>query len=138
MLVYYAHPMSWYDTESERRDLAVLSAHYEGATIINPNSEHFRLLVEQAKQSNKTSMAPFIDFIARERPLVAYRRFLDGTIGAGVAKEVMEGLAQGGGAVELVNKGGQTWIDEFGVSRTIFHDILSIEQTRERNKRGKL
>lgn len=138
-LIYYAHPMSWYDTGYETHDLTALGEHFgSDATIINPNSPFFREKVDEAKWHKRSTMQPFIDFIAQEKPAVAFRRFYDGRIGAGVAKEVLEALAWGQPVYELVGESDSIYVDDQWIGLTTFEEVLSIEENRSRIVKGEL
>lgn len=85
--IYYAHPMAWYGTDSENNDLLLLDS--EGF-IVNPNSQRFQGSVESAKRRGFPVMQVFADYIKDHVDVVCFRRYNDGYIGAGVAREILE------------------------------------------------
>lgn len=87
MIIYYAHPMSWYGTDSEKADVAFLS---QFGTVENPNGLDWEFQVSQAIKHGYPIMQVFADYIRNLADVVAYRPFYDGKLGAGVAREVLE------------------------------------------------
>lgn len=85
--IYYAHPMSWYDTKQEEEDISELVKH---GTVVNPNSQMFKQAVEMARLRGQPVMDIFADFIKSSADVVCFRRFNDGYIGSGVAREILE------------------------------------------------
>lgn len=79
MKVYYAHCMSIYNTPQEQRDLKTLRR--LGFKTVNPNSE------KHEAGANLLGMAYFEKF-ADECDAIAFRALPDGSISAGVAKEI--------------------------------------------------
>ena len=75
---YYAHPMSLYGTRQERRDIAVLES--LGFDVINPNTP------EHAAASK--GIMEYYCQLAVTCDVCAFRALPDGSIGAGVAKEI--------------------------------------------------
>lgn len=78
--VYYAHPVSLYNTPQERRDLATLET--LGFIVYNPNCQ------DCADGYKKEGM----DFFWRKVTscdALAFRSFPDGSVPAGVAKEIV-------------------------------------------------
>ena len=92
MKVYYARPISLYNTKQDERDIQQLEA--MGFEVNNPNKAE---LVERYKTEG---MEVYLQ-LARESDLVAFRAFQDGSIGAGVFKEVVEAIANGKPVIEL-------------------------------------
>lgn len=80
--IYYAHPISIYDSPQEEKDLAFLKLLWPDAEIYNPNS---KLDSEKYKDYG---MQWFLDRVA-DCNLVVFRSFPDGKIGAGVWEEIM-------------------------------------------------
>lgn len=76
--VYYARPMSIYNTPEEFRDLEMLR------TMGYTSVEFTDLMQERAKTEG---MKPFEEKVV-EADLLAFRAFPDGRIGAGVAREI--------------------------------------------------
>lgn len=105
MKIYYAHPMAYYGTHLELMDIVMLS---KIGTVVNPNTPKYQIF---------TNMKQFED-LAASCDMVAYRPFVDGKIGAGVAKEIQAALKAGKIVLELPHK--------------INERILTREETRAR------
>lgn len=106
MRVYYAHPVSLYGTKQEARDVATLEG--LGFQVINPNGPQHQIGYEEGGMDYFTRIVQACD-------AVAFRAFPDGSIGAGIAKEVR--AAEGKPVIELPSRvGGRA---------------LSVDDTRE-------
>lgn len=151
MKIYYAHPMSWYNTDAERLDVAKLSEYGE---VINPNGDMFDVVVKYAKATNKPVMDIFARYIRDEADVVAYRPFYDGRLGAGVAREVFEAIiwnkpvwqvfgkrsvsALGFEHGPFVDKNPQLMEGGMYPATLQFADILTVAETKARIERGTL
>ncbi len=82
--IYYAHPISLYNTPQEERDLEFLKFLWPDAEVYNPNS---KLDSEKYKEYG---MQWFYDRVG-DCDLIVFRAFPDGKIGAGVWGEIMFG-----------------------------------------------
>lgn len=89
---YYAHCMAIYDTEQEERDLETLDQ--LGFTVFNPNN------AQSSAGYEKEGMGYFMKII-RKCDSLAFRANPDGSIPAGVAKEVSHAKALGKPVIEL-------------------------------------
>lgn len=78
--IYYAHPISLYNTTQEQRDMNTL--HTLGFTVINPNQP-----VHQ-EEYNEWGMEYFEKLIKTHADGLVFRAFPDGSISAGVAQEI--------------------------------------------------
>ena len=108
MKCYYAHSVSIYDTKQEERDLATIES--LGFKPVNPNhSTH-------DEGYKKFGMNYFDDIIA-SCDIVAFRAHPDGSIPAGVSKEIRRAIEFGRPVIELPS----------GILRR----SLSVDQTRE-------
>jgi hypothetical protein len=92
MKVYYARPISLYNTKQDERDIQLLEE--MGFEVNNPNKAE---LVERYKTEG---MEVYLQ-LARESDVIAFRAFQDGKIGAGVYKELQEALRVGKIVIEL-------------------------------------
>lgn len=108
MNVYYAHPISIYDTHQELRDIALLNA--LGFDVVNPNQ------AEHDAGYKSYGMAYFTGIVC-ECDALAFRAFPDGSIPAGVLNEIRVAQEHGKPVFELPS----------AVSRR----GLSVEATRE-------
>jgi len=111
--VYYAHSLHLYGTEQEKRDILLLES--LGFSVLNPNSPETQAKCLKEKESGGTGMYMFRK-IVQSCDLVAFRAYPDGSIPAGVHKEITD-YAEGLPVIELPN----------GLKRR----GLSVEDTRE-------
>lgn len=129
--IYYAHPMSWYGTAQEAEDVAELAKH---GVVTNPNCEMFQQAVEMAKLRGQPVMQVFADFIKDNCDVVCFRRFNDGYIGAGVAREIFEAAIWNKTIWEIDRGNGlpphvSTDMNEYNVG--LYH-VLSVKETKRR------
>ena len=108
MKVYYARPISLYNTAQDQRDIDLLSS--LGFEMINPNKE---ALQERYKTEG---MDVFLQALA-DCEALAFRSFPDGSISAGVHKEILKAQELGMPVIELPTITGKR--------------ILSVDDTRE-------
>lgn len=137
MKIYYAHPMSWYDTDREAADVKVIRD--GGDEPVNPNSSDFTAAVSEAKALDKSSnlvMAIFFDSIADVEGL-AYRTFDDGYLGAGVASEILQAYIKGKMIFQILDtyKKGPMLFEQSGLKAAFGPRVLTIDETRNRIKR---
>ena len=92
MKIYYARPISLYNTKQEQRDLATFNLF--GWGILNPNKEE--LQIKYAHQG----MDVFLMAVS-ECDAVIFRAFQDGKISAGVQKEIDKAKELGKPVLEL-------------------------------------
>ena len=129
MIIYYAHPMSWYNTERETADVKFLA---QFGKVENPNGPHWHNAVIRAQREGTPVMQIFADYIKEWADVVAFRRFNDETVGAGVAREVLEARIWGKDVWNIHGQPGQLQIVKPGYPRMF--DILSVDETRRRIK----
>lgn len=104
MKVYYAHSMSIYNTPQEQRDIDLLES--IGFEVVNPNKEiHNQGYKDQGMQY-------FVELV-NECDIIAFRAHPDGSIPAGVAKEIDTGKP----VIELPSM--------------VSMRVLSVDQTRQ-------
>ena len=123
MKVYYAHCQAIYDSPQEQRDVEMLKA--LGFEVINPNSPEYVAVAKKIKSTpaycvEGTASAMVMDYftkLVKDCDAVAFRALPDGTIPAGVAKEIEKAMTDGKPVFELPSC----------VSRR----VLTVEQTRE-------
>ena len=132
MRVYYAHPMSWYDTPEEAADVAALEA--AGHEVLNPNNVAYAAKVQdlRARGLGHMVMEPFMRAVG-ECDALAYRPFKDGRLGAGVAKELMEAIVLKHFVIRLPHL-----VTNTNQGRADLATVLTIEETRERIRAGVL
>lgn len=85
--IYYAHPISIYDTPQEERDLDLIKQLWPDAEIYNPNTKEDQLGYK------RDGFDWFLNRV-EECQLVVFRAFPDGKIGAGVWSEINWGDVQ--------------------------------------------
>lgn len=79
LVVYYAHPLSLYNTPQEARDIATLAA--MGFTVLNPNeADH-----DAGYQAHGMD---YFEKIVHQCQVLAFRAFADGSLPAGIVKEI--------------------------------------------------
>jgi hypothetical protein len=86
MFVFYSHPVSLYHTKQEEEDLILLNDLFPHYGIINPSEEWHQ------KGYAKDGMKYFLDIIKADVDILAFRRFPNGKIGAGVWKEIKQSM----------------------------------------------
>lgn len=91
---YYAHPLSLYGSPQETADVAMLEG--LGFEVINPNSEY------HSQQYSIHGMQYFCD-VVNACDMLAFRAFPDGSIPAGIAKEVSAARMGKKPVIELPN-----------------------------------
>lgn len=131
-IAYYAHPMSWYDTAEEDHDRSYITG--LGFDLYDPNSDRVKQNLDFWLKGHRR--AQIMDFFAGivqwDVDLVFYRPFRDGTVGSGVAREVLEAFVHQKPVYELdfVNSAEP---GAYAKSRsTIPNRILSLGETRQR------
>ena len=93
MKVYYARPISLYNTKQEERDVAMLDA-MGGWELVNPNKQ------ELQERYQKEGMDVFLQAM-EDCDGVVFRAFQDGKISAGVKKEIDYAIQMGKFVMEL-------------------------------------
>lgn len=106
--VYYAHPIGLYDKNQESYDIGLLNE--LGFAVENPNQK------KHQKGCQKCGMEYFADLVQKCDAL-AFRAFPDGSIGAGIMKEIQVAKKTYKPVIEL----------PCGLTRR----GLTVEQTRE-------
>lgn len=92
MKIYYARPISLYNTKQEERDLLLLTQ--LSLDVVNPNKEE----LQQRYQSE--GMDVFTQAVS-DCDALAFRSFQDGNISAGVKKEIDKAIELGKPVIEL-------------------------------------
>lgn len=127
-IIYYAHPMSWYDTRDELLDVAALG---ELGLVSNPNSVQFQSQVEYAERKGKPVMDIFANYIEHIADAVAFRRLNNGKISAGVAREVFEAIIWGKPVYEITSDAaGNRWISQLVGPALMLGNIATVAETK--------
>lgn len=107
-VVYYAHPLSLYNTPQEDRDVATLQT--LGFEVLNPNAT-----VHEA--GYKAQGMDYFKAIISRCQVLAFRAFADGSIPAGIVKEIAFARDLGLPVIELPS--------------AMMRRALSVDATRE-------
>ena len=94
MKIYYAHPITTYDSKQESLDLITLNA--LGFTVINPNSS------ENEELYKTQGMDLFLNLVS-QCDAFCFRSFPDGSIPSGISKELNKALELKLPIIELPN-----------------------------------
>jgi hypothetical protein len=113
MRVYYAHPITLYDTPQERLDLGALSG--LDFDVVNPNSK-------KHAEGYKAGGMDYFKSIVEGCSALAFRAFPDGSIPAGIFKEIMWAEQEG--------------LIVFELPSGLLRRGLSVEITRETLREG--
>jgi hypothetical protein len=108
MKVYYARPVSLYNTKQDERDLVLLTKLF--SEVINPNTEEFQ------RRYDLEGMDVFVSAV-KDCDVLAFRCFPGGKIPAGVMKEIAAANGAGKIVIELPSITSER--------------LLSIDDTRE-------
>lgn len=108
MKIYYARPISLYNTKQEDRDLQLLNQ--LNFDVVNPNKE-------ELQQRYKTEGMDVFVSAVKDCDALAFRSFQDGKISAGVKKEIDAAVENGKPVIELPT--------------ITSNRILSVDDTRE-------
>src|SRR5262245_42342309 len=127
--IYYAHPMSWYGTKEEQKDLQAIWRKWPQATINNPAemSEDF--------DNWRKNTGGYMDFFLAQiemSDILVYRRFNDGTLGAGVAAEVAHAGLMEKPVYQVMDSGVSS--KPLPTVEMALHSLLTVAQTREKVK----
>lgn len=102
MRCYYAHCLALYDTPQERRDVELLTA--LGFEVDNPNQPTIQKRCDEWKRRGRDGNQLLTGIFkprVRRAGVVAFRALPDGSIPAGVAKELEFARAAGVPVIEL-------------------------------------
>jgi hypothetical protein len=128
MKVYFAHQISDYNTEFEKKCLAAIRRHFEiglnsSWEIVNPNDKVHENAYRQIGMS-------YFRELARQCDICVAVPFKSNRYGMGVFSEI-QAMAEQGKNILTVDR------DDFGVYELAWRSIapLSVEQTRKRVKK---
>lgn len=143
--VYFAHPKAHYDTDFEIECIEVIlhmlipigsNILEKKIEIFNPNQKILSKMYKERKDSGDSDPFELFREIARAADIVVGVTFFDGSIGAGVAEELIECLNNGKEAYLIfVDNGTKMFIPFINQNH---YNILSIKETRERMNRGEM
>jgi hypothetical protein len=141
--IFFSHPVTHYDTEFELECVGVIANMMvpigedplDGSIrIFNPNQKWLSNLYQRKKKEGDNPFTVFTD-IAISCDVIVGVSFFDGTIGAGVAGELNACVNEGIPAFLIkIEDGVKTFIPY----KKEDHRILTIEETRQKTKRGEM
>lgn len=111
MKIYYAHPISMYGTDQEKRDIQTIEKLFPGSFIYNPGND------DSSSDGYKTKGMQYFYDIVEKCNLLIFRSFVDGKIGAGVWGEIEHSLSCSIPVLEL--------------PLLLRNRVLSVDDTRE-------
>lgn len=98
--IYYAHSMHIYNTPQEERDVTLLKD--LGFEILNPNTEQVQKDFNKMRDTVPDNMN-FFENLVEQCDAVAFRPLMDGSIPAGVGREIQRAHDIGLPIIELPN-----------------------------------
>lgn len=123
MKIYFAHPVSHYNTDYESACIRILQQVWPEAEILNPNSD---LHTENYRKGGMN----YFKALVSECDMLAFSTFNDGEVGMGVFTEIMAMCDKNGRVFQVSDEGiGPMSLEDISAIRP-----LSILQTRERVK----
>ena len=112
---YYAHCLAIYGTAQEKRDVAAIEA--LGFVCVNPNSPDIAMEFNVYKMAHPSHYMDFFQQFSEECDVIIFRALPDGTIPAGIDKEVSWFIALGKPVLELPS--------------CMFRRTLTLDETRQ-------
>jgi hypothetical protein len=95
--IYYAHPLTEYDTVEEAGNVDMLQK--MGFEVINPNSPGIQAVFKD--EGSEYGMRYCCDLIRSQADVLVFNAFPDGTIGAGVASEIKAAYSRNIPVIEI-------------------------------------
>lgn len=125
MKIYYAHPISDYNTTTEARDVALIETAFGEGVVLNPNSTTHENGYKERRARDGKGMNYFYEEVLPACCACVFRAFPDGKIGAGVAGEIQWFLDNDHPVFEIT--------DRLGLPlNTYAHRVLTVEETKAR------
>ena len=87
--IYYAHPMSWFGTPDEAKDLDYIKQRFSEYTVVNP--------AEFKEGNGGMDLMDYCLSRVRASDALIFRGFVSsgGLVGSGVAREILEAMVNG-------------------------------------------
>ena len=123
---YFAHPTTMYDTGAERQLVARFQRSHPGVGVENPNQP------QHGEGYAREGMDYFVHLCDRQDG-VFYAPFADGTVGAGVAREVQSFLDRGAPVLEFDARTGD-FVELSAEGRLEASKVRDVDGTRARLK----
>lgn len=112
---YYAHCMAIYGTIQEARDIELLER--LGFAVLNPNCLETQVEVQRRKAANDPNYMDYFRTLVEQCGALAFRALPDGSVPAGVAKEIVYAQAAN--------------IPVFELPSAVRRRTLSVDETRD-------
>jgi len=125
--MYFAHPLSTYNTDLENMLIEIIKARFPGYELENPNQPHHQKACQEAKEKTGNAMNYFLNDLIPKMDAGIALPFKDNMFGAGIFAE-MEGIYQRKKPIWQIDFQGK--IDP--LDRMDERRRLSIEDTRAR------
>ena len=132
MKIYFAHPISEYGSDREKKIITKLEG--LGFEVVNPSApEHQNKVEELQSQFNERSVASkkimeYFTALSIESDACFFQSFPDGSLGAGVVKEINSLLEENRKVYQVSLDDGKLSINE--VSDLNDHICLDVDNTR--------
>ena len=131
-LVYFAHPVTHYNTEMEVKCEKKIRDYIDYAEIFNPNQEWLQRVYDNRKKNGHETPFDIFKELAEACDITIGVAFMDGVLGAGVANECHRAYAAGKEVLVLF----PSTMEIVGFNTML--PSLSIKETRERIKRKEM
>ena len=125
-LLYFGHPINFYNTPKEVELIRVISAQFPQYAIENPNQPHHQQGYQKWKAEKGNGMRYYFEEVLPGMAAGVFLTFADGMFGKGVFGEA-EFISARGNPIWEINLEGQIRAMMLDTQR-----MLTIEQTRER------
>lgn len=141
MRVYFAHPMSDYDSPFEHDCLLAVQTHFLGigrriVEVVNPNSPEVKLAWDRrVAQVGYEHAFPFWPDLASDCDVCVGLRMPHGRWSAGVAAEMRAALAAARPVFEVMHLPHRGWFSFIRVFRLHDAEVLTRDETRAAIKR---
>lgn len=123
MKIYFAHPINTYGDRIEKYAIDFIYKLYPDCVLINPNSPEHQIGYERVGMK-------YFRKIVRGCDRIVVLPFSDGSIGAGMGKEILWALKFGIKVIQL-----KPFEDIEEIFNLKFHRVLTVEETRIKLKR---
>jgi hypothetical protein len=131
-LVYFAHPLTHYNTEMELKCERRIRDNFNYVEIFNPNQKWLQRVYNNRKKNGHKKPFDIFEELSEACDITVGVTFIDGVLGAGVAKECTRAYTTGKEVFILF----PSTMEMIGFNARL--PSLSIEETRERIKRKEL
>jgi len=130
-IVYYAHPITHYNTEHEIKCEKSIREKFNNVEIFNPNMKWLNRVYQNRKDEGHEKPFGIFQEIAKVADIVVGCTFEDGKLGSGVFGE----------CVSAYSEGKEVYIMFYDMTLCLFSPMiesLTIEETKERTNRKEM